>query len=101
MGGWQRNITHLDGHVVRLGRKRGEVVQPGMVEVIAGEGMPVWRHEGDGPEFGSLHIEYVVVLPDQMEKGMEKEFFELWEKWRKKKGVDLHKDSGRPAHDEL
>jgi DnaJ-related protein SCJ1 len=101
MGGWQRNITHLDGHVVRLERKRGEVVQPGMVEVVEGEGMPVWRHEGDGPEFGSLHIEYVVVLPDQMEKGMEKEFFELWEKWRKKKGVDLHKDSGRPAHDEL
>ena len=101
MGGWQRNITHLDGHVVRLERKRGEVVQPGMVEVIEGEGMPVWRHEGDGPEFGSLHIEYVVVLPDQMDKGMEKEFFELWEKWRKKKGVDLHKDSGRPAHDEL
>jgi DnaJ-related protein SCJ1 len=101
MGGWQRNITHLDGHVVRLERKRGEMVQPGMVEVVEGEGMPVWRHEGDGPEFGSLHIEYVVVLPDQMEKGMEKEFFELWEKWRKKKGVDLHKDSGRPAHDEL
>ena len=101
MGGWQRNITHLDGHVVRLERKRGEVVQPGMVQVIEGEGMPVWRHEGDGPEFGSLHIEYVVVLPDQMEKGMEKEFFELWEKWRKKKGVDLHKDSGRPKHDEL
>jgi DnaJ-related protein SCJ1 len=91
----------LDGHVVRLERKRGEVVQPGAVEVIEGEGMPVWRHEGDGPEFGSLHVEYVVVLPDQMEKGMEKEFFELWEKWRKKKGVDLHKDSGRPKHDEL
>jgi DnaJ-related protein SCJ1 len=101
MGGWQRNITHLDGHIVRLERKRGEVVQPGAVEVIEGEGMPVWRHEGDGPEFGSLHVEYVVVLPDQMEKGMEKEFFELWEKWRKKKGVDLHKDSGRPKHDEL
>jgi len=31
-----------------------------------------------------------------MEKGMEKDFWALWEKWRKKKGVDLHKDSGRP-----
>ena len=28
---------------------------------------------------------------------MEKEFFALWEKWRQKKGVDLGKDSGRPA----
>lgn len=102
MGDWTRNLTHLDGHVVKLSRKRGEVVQPGTVEVVEGEGMPVWRHE-DGPEYGALHVEYVVVLPDQMEKGMEKEFWETWEKWRKKKGVDLHKDSGRPAprHDEL
>ena len=49
-------------------------------------------------------VEYTVVLPDQMEKGMEKEFWTLWDKWRKKKGVDLGKDSGRPSvspHDEL
>lgn len=103
MGGWTRNLTHLDGHVVHLSRPRGAVVQPGHVEVIPDEGMPIWRHE-DGLAFGSLHVEYVVVLPDEMEKGMEKEFFELWEKWRKKKGVDLRKDSGRPEkplHDEL
>ena len=42
------------------------------------------------------------VLPDQMEKGMEKDFWSIWDKWRKKKGVDLLKDSGRPTpHDEL
>ena len=43
-------------------------------------------------------------LPDQMEKSMEKDFWALFEKWRLKKGVDLFKDSGRPAstpHDEL
>jgi DnaJ-related protein SCJ1 len=27
---------------------------------------------------------------------MEKDFWALWEKWRKKNGVDLMKDSGRP-----
>lgn len=96
MGDWTRNLTHLDGHIVQLSRKRGEVVQPGAVEVIAGEGMPIWNHQGDGPEYGPLHVEYVVVLPDQMEKPMEKDFFALWEKWRSKKGVNLHKDSGRP-----
>ena len=101
MGGWARNLTHLDGHIVPLSRKRGQVVQPGTVEVVANEGMPIWRHEGDTQAFGALHVEYVVVLPDEMEKGMEKDFFELWEKWRKKKGVDLRKDSGRPSHDEL
>jgi len=102
MGDWTRNLTHLDGHVVPLGRKRGQVVQPGTVEVVKGEGMPVWRHE-DGREFGNLHVEYVVVLPDQMDKGMEKDFWTTWDKWRKKSGVDLAKDSGRPdvKHDEL
>lgn len=100
MGDWTRNLTHLDGHIVQLSRKRGEVVQPGQVERITGEGMPKWHEDGDSvyhkTEFGDLIVEYMIVLPDQMEKGMEKDFWDLWEKWRKKKGVNLHKDSGRP-----
>lgn len=102
MGDWTRNITHLDGHVVQLGRKRGEVVQPNQVDMVRGEGMPVFHdghvHEQDheADEFGKLLVQYVVVLPDQMEKGMEKDFHALWDKWRKKTGVDLQKDSGRP-----
>jgi DnaJ-related protein SCJ1 len=109
MGGWTRNLTHLDGHVVQLGRKRGEVVQPMQIETIPGQGMPIY-HEGhlheqhEGEEYGKLFVEYTVVLPDQMEKSMEKDFWALFEKWRSKKGVDLFKDSGRPAstsHDEL
>ena len=111
MGGWTRNLTHLDGHVISLFRPSGTTVQPGTVEVIPSEGMPIWSQQqppagstmrDDGLAYGSLHVEYVVVLPDQMEKGMEKDFSDLWEKWRKKKGVDLRKDSGRPErHDEL
>lgn len=100
MGGWTRNITHLDGHVVQLGRKRGQVVQPGYVEIVAGEGMPVWHEDGDSvyhkTEFGALFVEYTVVLPDQLDAGMEQEFWAVWEKWHGKIGVDLHKDSGRP-----
>ncbi|KAI4188032.1 MAG: hypothetical protein LQ348_003989 [Seirophora lacunosa] len=100
MGGWTRNLTHLDGHVVRLARARGEVVQPGAVEVLKEEGMPTWvdeREEHPDEDAGRLHVEYAVVLPDRMEKPMEKEFWALWEKWRRKNGVvDLGKDSGRP-----
>lgn len=103
LGDWTRNLTHLDGHVVHLGRKRGQVVQPGAVEVVEGEGMPIWRHE-DGPEYGNLVVEYVVVLPDQMEKAMANDFQNTWDKWKKKR-IDLGKESGRPAggldHDEL
>ena len=99
MGGWMRNLTHLDGHIVHLGRERGQVVQPGMVEVIKEEGMPTWMNDREHTEeeFGALHVEYVVVLPDRMDKPMEKEFWALWEKWRRKNGVDLEKDSARPA----
>ncbi|KAK9413113.1 hypothetical protein SUNI508_12098 [Seiridium unicorne] len=100
MGDWTRNLTHLDGHIVRLERKRGEVVQPGQVETVANEGMPLWHEDGDSvyhkTEFGKLYVEYVVVLPDQLESGMEKDFWALWQKWRGKLAVDLHKDSGRP-----
>ena len=100
MGEWSRNITHLDGHIVHLGRERGDVVQPLTVETVKGEGMPYYSdrdpmdHHDDEP--GNLYVEYSVVLPDQMESGMEKDFHALWEKWRKKNGVDLGQDSGRP-----
>ena len=106
MGDWSRNLTHLDGHMVHLWRKRGEVVQPNTVEILKDEGMPVWyeEHEHGDEENGALHVEYTVVIPDQLEKSAEKDFWTLWEKWRKKKGVDLGKDSGRPipnGRDEL
>ncbi|EAQ85730.1 hypothetical protein CHGG_06983 [Chaetomium globosum CBS 148.51] len=113
MGGWTRNVTHLDGHVVRLGRERGVVVQPNHVETVPGEGMPKWHEDGDSvyhkTEFGNLYVEYTVVLPDQMDSGMEKDLWAVFEKWRAKNGIDLHKDSGRPdkpvmhdhEHDEL
>jgi DnaJ-related protein SCJ1 len=101
MGDWTRNITHLDGRTVTLTRPRGQVVQPGTIEILKGEGMPVWYEDKAVDEFGDLHVEYFIVLPDQMESGMEKEFWAVWEKWRKKNGVHLGKDSGRPAHDEL
>lgn len=101
MGDWTRVLTHLDGHEVRLTRQRGQVVQPGSVETIEGQGMPIYNHE-HGPEYGNLNIEYIVVLPDQMDKGMEKDFWATWEKYKKKR-VDLDKESGRPVvtHDEL
>jgi DnaJ-related protein SCJ1 len=106
MGGWTRNLTHLDEHVVRLGREPGHVVQPGHVDTITGEGMPKWHEDGESVyhqhEFGNLYVTYEVVLPDQMDKAMDKEFRALWDKWHAKNGVDLRADSGRPpAKDEL
>ncbi|EWC46571.1 hypothetical protein DRE_04294 [Drechslerella stenobrocha 248] len=80
LGGWSRNLTHLDGHEVRLGRKQGVTVQPGHVDVIKGEGMPIWQEDG----FGDLLVEYTVVMPDQMQSSMRKELEEVFNKYRQK-----------------
>ncbi|KAF7312295.1 Chaperone protein DnaJ [Mycena indigotica] len=58
--GFDRNLTHLDGHVVRLQRKG--VTQPGFVQTIEGEGMPHFEK----PTFGDLYVEYNVVLPTEI-----------------------------------
>ncbi|KAJ6531761.1 hypothetical protein B0H19DRAFT_1214115 [Mycena capillaripes] len=55
--GFDRNLTHLDGHIVRLQRKG--VTQPGFVQTIEGEGMPHFEQ----PTYGDLYVEYNVVLP--------------------------------------
>jgi len=115
MGDWARNLTHLDGHIVRLGRPAGQVVQPGHVETVAGEGMPIWNGEeevssdDDSAEyqFGKLYVQYTVVLPDQMEKAAEHEFRAVFDKWRKRGegGVADTGHAGKPSqvagHDEL
>ena len=86
LGDWSRNLTHLDGHEVRLGRKKGETIQPGYVDVIKGEGMPIWNEHD---HFGNLLVEYTVVLPDKMQSGMRKDIDAIFEKWRKKIGVNM------------
>ncbi|KAL5526572.1 SCJ1 [Sanghuangporus sanghuang] len=58
--GFERNLTHLDGHIVTL--KRQGVTQPGFVQIIKGEGMPVWQES----KFGDLFVEYTVVLPTEI-----------------------------------
>jgi len=56
--GFERNLTHLDGHVVQL--KRAGVTQPGFVHQVKGEGLPIFEQSS---HFGDLFVEYNVVLP--------------------------------------
>ncbi|KAG8976092.1 DnaJ- protein scj1, partial [Tulasnella sp. 427] len=70
--GFERNITHLDGHVVRV--KRTGVTQPGFVQVIEGEGMPVFESRG----YGDLFVEYNVVLPMSLSKTMRSKLVEAF-----------------------
>lgn len=102
MGDWSRNLTHLDGHVVQLSRPRGQVVQPGQIDTVTGQGMPIWHdghvheHSDEIATHGNLHVEYQVVLPDQLDRAAEKEFWGVFEKYRRKHGVDLAKELDRP-----
>ncbi|TFY82119.1 hypothetical protein EWM64_g1895 [Hericium alpestre] len=55
--GFERNLTHLDGHTVSIWRKG--VTQPGFVQVLKGEGMPHYEQH----TYGDLFVEFNVVLP--------------------------------------
>ncbi|GFZ44621.1 hypothetical protein JCM24511_02345 [Saitozyma sp. JCM 24511] len=58
--GFERNLTHLDGRTITIGRSG--TTQPGEVEVIEGEGMPSYH---DVPQ-GDMYIEYSVVFPTEI-----------------------------------
>ncbi|KIK63097.1 hypothetical protein GYMLUDRAFT_72333 [Collybiopsis luxurians FD-317 M1] len=80
--GFDRNLTHLDGHEVRLIRKGP--TQPGFVQKIEGEGMPLFENHN---LHGDLFVEYNVILP-----------IELTPHQRRKLSEAFQTDSG---HDEL
>lgn len=70
--GFQRNITHLDGHVIEI--ERQAVTQPGYVQTIEAEGMPL--HQTD--DFGDLFIEYNVVLPVELNSDIRQKLTEAF-----------------------
>jgi len=70
--GFDRNLTHLDGHTVRLLRKG--VTQPGFVQTIEEEGLPHFEK----PTFGDLYVEYNVVLPVEISPQMRRKLAEAF-----------------------
>jgi len=81
--GFDRNLTHLDGHVVRLLRKG--VTQPGYVQIVEGEGMPLFENRN---LHGDLFVEYNVVLPIEISSQTRRKLMEAFQ-------------SSAPGHDEL
>ncbi|KAF8896370.1 hypothetical protein BD779DRAFT_1433142 [Infundibulicybe gibba] len=80
--GFERNLTHLDGHVVQL--IRTGVTQPGFVQTIKGEGMPVFQQSAHG----DLFVEYNVVLPVELPPQTRRKLAEVFQ-------------TSGPAYDEL
>ncbi|GAA5951871.1 hypothetical protein JCM8115_005262 [Rhodotorula mucilaginosa] len=58
--GFRHTVKGLDGHDIVL--SRSGVTQPGFVDVVAGEGMPIYHLTGHG----NLFVEYQVVMPPSL-----------------------------------
>jgi DnaJ-class molecular chaperone len=65
MLGVDRIIKHLDGRAVPV-RRKNAVTQPGQVEAIPNEGMPIM---GAGKR-GTLYVEFQVYLPTTLPKDL-------------------------------
>lgn len=59
LGGFSRVVlTHLDGRGIHMERQRGEILRPGDILKVAGEGMPQKRGEEKGDLYLIVNVEF-------------------------------------------
>ncbi|OOF97297.1 hypothetical protein ASPCADRAFT_206117 [Aspergillus carbonarius ITEM 5010] len=61
LGGGTISIEHLDDRWLTVNIAPGEVITPGAIKVIKGQGMPSYRHH----DFGNLYIQFDVKFPEK------------------------------------
>jgi len=59
LAGGQIAVEHLDGRWLSISIAPGEVISPGQVRVVPGQGMPSYRHH----DYGNLYIQFDVKFP--------------------------------------
>ncbi|KAL8723223.1 MAG: hypothetical protein Q9225_000413 [Loekoesia sp. 1 TL-2023] len=62
LAGGQIHIEHLDDRWLTVTIEAGEVISPGEIKMIRGQGMPSMRHH----DFGNLYIQFDVKFPPAM-----------------------------------
>jgi len=62
IAGGQIHIEHLDDRWLTVDIIPGEVISPGKIKVIRGQGMPSYRHH----DFGNLYIQFDVKFPEKI-----------------------------------
>mmetsp|Transcript_1805 Transcript_1805/g.6393 ORF Transcript_1805/g.6393 Transcript_1805/m.6393 type:complete len:405 (-) Transcript_1805:297-1511(-) len=72
--GAEFTINHLDGRVLHVKSKKGEVIRPGQVKMIQGEGMPTYKNPF---EKGNLFIEFTVDFPKKIPENIATELNKL------------------------
>ncbi|GAA6009049.1 hypothetical protein JCM10207_004077 [Rhodosporidiobolus poonsookiae] len=83
--GFKHTVTGLDGHDIVLSRTG--VTQPGFVDVVHGEGMPIYHLSGHG----DLFVEYQVVLPPALNTAQTAALEKLFN----------YRHPDKPVHEEL
>ncbi|KAL4734242.1 hypothetical protein BDV11DRAFT_58786 [Aspergillus similis] len=63
LAGGTINIEHLDDRWLSVTIAPGEVITPGVIKVIKGQGMPSYRHH----DHGNLYIQFDVKFPENHE----------------------------------
>jgi DnaJ-class molecular chaperone len=61
--GFEKVIKHLDGHEILIKTKEGDIIKPGEIREIPGQGMPIHKTPY---EFGSLYIKFNVIFPEKL-----------------------------------
>lgn len=62
LAGGKVNIEHLDDHALSVEIPVGDIVHPGDMKVLRGQGMPSYRHH----EMGDLYVNLNVKFPDSL-----------------------------------
>ncbi|CAE6500288.1 unnamed protein product [Rhizoctonia solani] len=70
--GFERNITHLDGRIVTL--KKSGTTQPGHVQMVEGEGMPIFEGTGHGDLFVTYNVVLPTALGDELKQKLSRAF---------------------------
>ncbi|CED82258.1 chaperone regulator [Phaffia rhodozyma] len=66
LGGGEFSILHLDDRAVHVTIKPGEVIKPGTLKRLEGQGMPSYRHH----ELGDLYVKLTVDFPDTIDPAL-------------------------------
>ncbi|GAA6062038.1 hypothetical protein JCM10212_005023 [Sporobolomyces blumeae] len=70
--GFKHTVQGLDGHHIVLSRTG--TTQPGHVDVIHGEGMPIYHLSGHGDLFVEYQVVFPPALPDKLRTDLERAF---------------------------
>ncbi|OLY84070.1 Mitochondrial protein import protein MAS5 [Smittium mucronatum] len=60
LAGGNIHILHLDNRVLNVEILPGEIIKPGEMKIVSGEGMPSFRHHNKG----DLYINFEIVFPE-------------------------------------